>query len=222
LQAFFARQPDGLAASRFESARPRPTMPSMTKPRRIGILGGSFDPIHVGHLSIAQQVGDKLRLDEVVLVPAGEPPHKEAASLAPPEDRLAMARLAIRGLARLSVSDTELRRPGPSYTLDTVRDLKARLGPDNEYFFIVGADNDLLGEISFVAAARPGHRPDFETVRQRLGDEAVLQLKRVAVDIEPCDVSSTEIRRRVATGEDITPLVRAPVAEYIARNGLYR
>jgi nicotinate-nucleotide adenylyltransferase len=205
----------------------------MRKRRRIGILGGSFDPIHVGHLSVAQQAAEKLKLDEVVLVPAGSPPHKRPARLASAEDRLAMARLAVRGLARLSVSDIEVRRPGPSYTLDTVREIKARLGSEHQYFFIIGADTvrelptwhraaELLAEVSLAIAVRPGYEPDFGPVERSIGPEAAARLRDGLLDIEPCDVSSTEIRRRLASGGDIGALLRTDVAEHIRRRGLYR
>jgi nicotinate-nucleotide adenylyltransferase len=201
--------------------------------RRIGILGGSFDPIHAGHLSVAQQVAHRLGLDEVILIPAGEPPHKPAGKLAPAEDRLAMARLAVRGLARLTVSDIEIRRTGPNYSIDTLRALKARLGSGHRYFFIIGADTvgdlpdwhraaEFVAEADFAVVARPGFAADFDRVGQRLGSEAAEKLRRAVVEIEPCDVSSTQVRERSAAGEDITGQARAAVAEYIRRKGLYR
>jgi len=205
----------------------------MTRVRRIGILGGSFDPIHSGHLSIAQQVADRLKLDEVMLVPAGDPPHKRRKKLAPAADRLAMVKLAVHGLARLTVSDVELRRAGPSYSLDTVRELKAELGAGHEYFFIVGADTvgelpdwhraaEFVAETGFAVAVRPRFEPDFARVEKLLGPAAAEKLRAGLVEIEPCDISSTLVRERIAAGEDVTGLVRRDVAEYIARKGLYR
>jgi len=205
----------------------------MTRRRRIGILGGSFDPIHAGHLSVAQQVANQLKLDEVVLVPAGDPPHKRRKKLAPAADRLAMVKLAIHGLARLAVSDIEIRRPGPSYSLDTVRALKAELGPEHEYFFIVGADTvgelpdwhraaEFLAETGFAVAVRPRFEPDFGRVERELGAAAAAKLRAGLVEIEPCDISSTLVRERIAAGENVAGLVRRDVAEYIARKRLYR
>ena len=201
--------------------------------RRIGILGGSFDPIHAGHLSVAQQVARRLHLDEVILVPAGAPPHKLDRALAPAADRLAMARLAVRGLARLTVSDIEIRRSGPSYSIDTLRALKSRLGAGNRYFFIIGADTvgdlpdwhqaaELVGETDFAVVARPGCEADFGRVGRLLGPAAEAKLRAAAVEIEPCDVSSTLVRERTAVGEDIIGQARAAVAEYIRRKNLYR
>ncbi|HOX07075.1 MAG TPA: nicotinate-nucleotide adenylyltransferase [Planctomycetota bacterium] len=205
----------------------------MLKRRRIGVLGGSFDPIHSGHLSVAQQISDRLRLDEVILVPAGDPPHKSRERLAPAADRLAMARLAAHGLARLSVSDVEMRRPGPSYSLDTMRELKAELGPEHDYFFIIGADTvgelpswhraaEFTAETGFAVAVRPRFEPDFGRVERELGPAAAAKLRAGLVEIEPCDISSTLVRARIAAGEDVTGLVRRDVAEYIVRKGLYR
>jgi len=201
--------------------------------KKLGILGGSFDPLHLGHLSVAQQVADGLGLDQVILVPAGSPPHKLDRELAPAADRLAMVRLAVRGLARLSVSDVEICRPGPSYTIDTLRQMRAALGEGNDYSLIIGADTvgdlpawhqaaRLLEEADFAVVGRPGYEPDFAAVKKALGAPAAARLRAAVVQIEPCEVSSTEIRRRVAAGEDLKGLVRADVAEYIKSRGLYR
>jgi nicotinate-nucleotide adenylyltransferase len=204
----------------------------MRRKRRIGIFGGSFNPIHVGHLSVAQQVGQRLDLDEVVLVPAGSPPHKTRAELAPAADRLEMSRLAARGLARLSVSDVEARREGPSYTIDTVTQLRGEMGPEHDYWFIIGADTvgelptwhraaELLALIAFAVAVRPGCEPEFDLVEQELGPAAAARLRRNLFEIEPCDVSSTDVRDRLASGQDIRGLVRADVAAYIEQHRLY-
>ncbi len=205
----------------------------MARKLRIGILGGSFDPIHVGHVSIARQVADRLDLDELILVPAGRPPHKTPGELAPAADRLAMARLAVRGLGRLSVSDVEVRREGPSYTIDTVRELRESLGPAHDCFFVIGADTvaelpswhraeELVAEMQFAIVQRPGHEADFAPVKQTLGPEAAALLRRGVVEIEPCDVSSTRVRELVAAGGNISGLVHADVAAYITANELYR
>lgn len=218
---------------RFDAA-PRAARIAGVKARgRIGIFGGSFDPVHVGHLSVAQQVADELDLDQVILIPAGEAPHKLGRRMAPAADRLEMVRLAIRGLARLSASDVEVRRSGPSYTLDTVREIKRRFGPGAEYFLIIGADTagelpswhraaDLVREVRLAIAPRPGFEPDWDAIKAALGPETAPHLRTMPVPLEPCGVSSTEVRARAARGEDLLGLVRAPVAEHIARQGLYR
>jgi nicotinate-nucleotide adenylyltransferase len=199
---------------------------------RIGIFGGTFDPIHAGHLSVAQQVARRLDLDHVVLVPSGRPPHKRSRQLAPAGDRLEMTRLAARGMARLKVSDVEVRRSGTCYTIDTLAELREAFGPGHDYWFIIGADTvgelptwhraaELLEETEFAIAARPGFAPDFDAVERALGAAAARRLRLGLVEVEPCDVSSTEIRRRAAAGEDLAGLVRADVARYIKSKGLY-
>jgi len=200
--------------------------------RKIGILGGTFDPIHVGHLSIAQQVREALGLDEVVLVPAGAPPHKRADALAPAADRLAITRLAASGLARLAVSDVEAARAETSYTIDTLARLRETMGAQNEYVLVIGADTvgelptwhraaELVASVRFAVAERPGAEPDFDAVKRALGDAAAKKLRAAVVRVEPADISSTDVRRRVAAGLPVDRLVRASVAEYIARKGLY-
>jgi nicotinate-nucleotide adenylyltransferase len=196
-------------------------------------MGGTFNPIHVGHLSVAQQVAEKLDLDEVILVPSGSPPHKSSGDLAPAADRLEMTNLATCGLARLSVSDAEIRREGVSYTIDTVNQLRQELGGEHFYCFIIGADTvaelptwhraaELLKTVNFAVATRPGCESDFEPVERELGKSAANRLRRALLDIEPSDASSTEIRRRAADDEDLGGMVRANVAAYIKRKGLYR
>lgn len=200
--------------------------------RKIGVLGGSFDPPHNGHLSISQQVLRRLNLEEVILIPAGRAPHKQ--NVAPENDRLQMCRLAVRGLRGLEVSDVEIRRGGLSYTIDTIRQLRGELGEDVASYFIIGGDTlpelptwrgirDLVEDTEWAIVQRPGYpRPDVESVRGRLDDKAVAKLSRSIVRLEdPCDVSSTEIRKRLAAGDDVNRLVRAPVLDYIRQRGLY-
>ena len=207
----------------------------VARKQRIGIFGGTFDPIHAGHLSVAQQVARELDLDHVVMVPAGRPPHKSPRGLAPAGDRLEMTRLAVRGLARLRVSDVEVRRTGTCYTIDTVRELKRTCGAGTRLLLILGEDSvgelptwkdagKLVEETGFAIVHRPRCPPaDFEKLAAELGPTAAEKLKESVVKIrEPADVSSTEIRRRVRRGESISGLVRAEVEDYIKERGLYR
>jgi nicotinate-nucleotide adenylyltransferase len=199
---------------------------------RVGILGGSFDPIHRGHLRLAAALRERLGLDRVVLVPAALQPLKGGKAAAPPDDRLAMARLAADEVAReeapsppwLEVSDVELRRPGPSYTIDTLLALRAELGPEAELHFLAGADvladlerwyrvDDLLAAARFVVASRPGHAI------------AVPARFRGRVSVEPIDalpISATDVRESLARGGVPGDLVPASVAEYIRARSLYR
>ena len=184
---------------------------------RLGVMGGTFDPIHLGHLVCASEVAYALSLDSVVFVPAGRPWQKEGRALAPAEDRYEMTRLATADDERFVVSRIELDRYGFTYTVDTLRELAA---VDTELFFIAGADalaqvrtwrepETLFELATFVAVNRPGHDlPDA------LPDVKV-------VDIPALDISATDIRSRVARGAPIRYLVPGPVADYIAARGLY-
>jgi nicotinate-nucleotide adenylyltransferase len=186
---------------------------------RIGLFGGSFDPVHLGHLIVAQEAATRLPLDQVRLVPAGRQPFKRAGHAAPAADRLAMLRLAVAGDARLVADDCEIRRPGPSYTVDTLRELRAA-HPDAELCLLVGAD--AAGELPtwhdaaaipslarVVVLTRPGTRvPDHPLITQALPVPAI-------------DISATDVRARCRRGESVRYLVPDPVAHYIAERRLY-
>ena len=186
---------------------------------QIALLGGSFDPVHAGHVALAEAARDRLGADRVLLVVAAGQPLKAGGAAAPPEDRYAMVRLAVRGRARLEASDLELHRPPPSYTVDTLRELRRGLPPEAGLLLLLGADAlaDLprwkeaaavRGLATIVGCTRPGRGPPA-------GADRVLEAATP-------DVSSTEIRRRVAAGEGIEGLVPGDVAAYIAERGLYR
>ncbi len=209
---------------------------------RIALFGGSFNPVHVGHLAIVEAALDGLRLDGVILVPCAVPPHKDVSGLAPARDRVAMLRLAIRGRPGLGISDVELRRKGPSYTLHTVEAVReamrrARGGRRRRdaLYLIVGADmlKDLpnwyrakrLIRLARVAAAgRPGwsltalRRP----LARAFGAAFVRALERNRFDAPLLPVSSTAIRRRVRAGRPVRGLVPDAVAAHIRRRRLYR
>lgn len=198
-------------------------------PRTIGLLGGTFNPVHDGHLSIAREALRLFHLDAVWFIPCSNPPHKPAAGLASNEDRLAMLRLALAGEPRFAALPIEFDRPGKSYTLDTVLALQAS-HPDAEFVFIVGADTlfelhtwhrplELLAAIRIVSLARPGHVPA----------PADLHLpppwpERLLADLRtgtPLEVSSRDIRAGIAAHRPI-PLVPAAVMHYIQEHHLYR
>jgi nicotinate-nucleotide adenylyltransferase len=200
---------------------------------REGILGGSFDPIHNGHLHVAEECRTRLLLDRVLFVPACVPPHKQNLPLTDARHRLEMVRLAIAGIVGFEVSDEELRRTGPSYTVDTVSAELARLGKGAEIFFLMGADQalelhlwhnvrELARRCTLVPVTRPGFALDrLDELKTRLSAGIVRQLKSAALDIPPVDVSSTEIRRRVRAGIDISQFVPPPVEQYIRQHQLY-
>jgi nicotinate-nucleotide adenylyltransferase len=201
---------------------------------RVGVLGGSFDPVHLGHLVLALRCREGADLGRVVLMVAGRPPHKRERVLAPAEHRVAMARLAARGTPWLDVDDRETRRDGPSWTLDTLSELRAER-PEDELLWIIGADSlpDLpswrnVGEIidvaGFVVAARPGHDTDaaLAALAPKLGEERVARIAANVVPMTVVDVSSTDVRRRVREGRSIRFLVPDAVREHVLENDLYR
>lgn len=185
---------------------------------RIGLLGGSFDPPHVGHLLIASDAVDALRLDRLVLVPAANQPLKQGQH-APAAHRLAMTRLLVEGDARFDVDPVEIDRGGLSYTVDTLTDYATRY-PAAERFFLVGAD--VLD--SFTRWREPDRIRALATVAvmQRNGDPGSLPDGMVAVPTRRVDVSSTEIRARVRAGLPVHGFVTERVADYIATHRLYR
>jgi nicotinate-nucleotide adenylyltransferase len=199
--------------------------------RRIGILGGTFDPIHVGHLVVAEDCWFQLQLDEVLFVPAGAPPHKRGRPVSAAEDRVAMLELAIAGNSHFRLSRADVDRLGISYSVDTVRTIQAEVGPEARLFFIIGNDSLadlpswhepslLLDLCQIVAVNRPGY-PPFDLGRL----EPVLPRAReriTVLEVPSLDVAASDIRRRVAAGWPITYLVSGPVREYIAAQGLYR
>ena len=196
--------------------------PSASPPARLGILGGTFDPIHLGHLVAASEAMHRFGLDRVVLVPAGRPWQKSEFSDA--EDRLMMTMLAAATHPHLSVSRLEIDRKGPTYTVDTLEALRASF-PDAALFFIVGTDVameletwhrvDAIASLATVVAVnRPGSELTGGRTEPGLPQVEVLEMPAM-------DVSSTDIRRRVSTGAPIDYLVPADVAAYIRDRGLY-
>lgn len=187
---------------------------------RIGIFGGTFDPPHLGHLIVAGDAHAALGLDRLLFIPSAIPPHKHATIRTPAELRLAMVRAATRGDSRFRVDDSELRRSGPSYTVDTLRALRERL-PRGEMFLLVGADN--LRDLPTWREPDRIVRLARLAVLSRGGDEgADSPFPFVAVPVTRVDISATEIRRRVAAGRSIRYLVPDAARAIVEREGLYR
>lgn len=187
---------------------------------RTGILGGTFNPVHIGHLILAEEVREKLRLDRVVFVPTYIPPHKTSKNIAPAADRHAMIKAAIASNAHFDVSDVEIRRKGASYTIDTLREFKKRY-PRDEMYFITGSDllnyldkwrdlKNVIALVKFVVATRPGY--PLEKIPS--------YIKTVA--IRAVDVSAYEIRQCVKKGLSFRYLVPDSVFAYINKRKLYR
>lgn len=218
---------------------------------RIGLLGGTFNPIHRCHLTVAAQARERLGLDRILFIPAGDPPHKRAGALIPAEHRLEMVRLAIAGEPAFSLSDIELRRASPSYSIETVRALRGEYGERADLFFIIGLDaflelagwrqaDDLLRLIHFVVVSRPGTAfaglgtmpllPACDPAalaaldtggRERLELPVSATARLILLRLPPCDISASAIRARLRSGQSIANLLPATVESYILRHKLY-
>ena len=216
---------------------------------RIGLLGGTFDPVHNCHLSIAEQAQRALSLDRVIFIPSGVPPHKSHESLTPAHHRLRMVQHAVAGLPGFSVSDVEASAPETSYTIDTVRTLRETV--KGEFWFIIGLDafldiagwksaDTLVTLTNFLVLSRPDvpfsrlvslsllpslpgeqlHRLDDSHQRRldlSIGPQATVTLLR----IDPCGISSSEVRERIRTGAEVADWLPPPVHSYIIRHNLY-
>jgi nicotinate-nucleotide adenylyltransferase len=200
-------------------------MPRMGAPhRRIGIMGGTFDPIHHGHLVAASEVADRFSLDEVVFVPTGQPWQKGQVDVSPPEDRYLMTVIATASNPRFHVSRVDIDRQGPTYTVDTLRDLREVYGWDADLYFITGADalekilswkdaDQIFTLAHFIGVTRPG----FELSDAHLPADTVS-----LVQVPAMAISSTDCRARVAEGKPVWYLVPDGVVQYIAKRHLYR
>lgn len=187
---------------------------------KIGILGGTFNPVHVGHLILAEEAREKLALDKIIFIPASLPPHKDNLDIAPAADRLRMLKLAIKGNKFFAVSDIEIERKGRSYTIDTLRELKDRFIYD-ELYFIIGSDllkylnewkdlNQINKMVKFIAATRPGYPlEEIPSYIQKLAIRAV-------------DVSGFEVRRCIKESKSFRYLVPDRIFSYINRKKLYK
>ncbi len=195
----------------------------------IGIMGGTFDPIHFGHLLAAEEARRCYGLTRVIFIPNGQPPHKKQYEVTPAEQRYEMVVLATASNPAFETSRLELDRPGPSYAVETVQALRKTLGQEIGLYFITGADaireiltwrepKRLLELCSFVAAMRPGYDP--RSVEEALDPEWQARIHWLA--IPGVDISSTELRRRAGAGESLRYLTTQAVARYIEAKGLYR
>jgi nicotinate-nucleotide adenylyltransferase len=192
--------------------------------RRIGVMGGTFDPVHHGHLVAASEVAARFSLDQVVFVPTGQPWQKTEREVTAAEDRYLMTVIATASNPSFSVSRVDIDRAGPTYTIDTLNDLRDEYGAGSELYFITGADalaqilgwhrsQELLTLAHFVGVTRPGHHlvdPGFPAGRVTL------------VEVPALTISSTDCRARVAAGEPVWYLVPDGVVQYISKRRLYR
>jgi nicotinate-nucleotide adenylyltransferase len=202
--------------------------------RRVGLLGGTFDPIHYGHLVIAEEVRTVLHLAEMVFVPAGHPPHKPGRIVTEAQHRLAMLELAIASNPHFTISLVDLERPGPSYTVETLQVLRQQWGAQTAIYFVIGGDSleDLLAWYdpagilqqltALVAVQRPGYEEAVgyrDTLEARLPG---ISQRLIMVQAPQLDISATDLRRRVAEGRPIKYQTPEAVERYIIEYGLYR
>src|SRR5262245_454340 len=216
----------------------------------LGLFGGTFNPIHNGHLSIARQTQGALGLDRILFIPTGDPPHKSDTNLAPVKDRYEMVRLAVTSEPGFAVSDVEIRRPGKSYSVDTVRTLQKEYGPHARLSFLIGLDAfldvpswrdpvTLLRLCSFIVISRPGTL--FQSLsqltllpplpREALTDLDASRITKLEIPVgdqrltclrlPPCNISASDIRARVAHRDSLVNLLPPPVESYILHHHLY-
>jgi nicotinate-nucleotide adenylyltransferase len=231
---------------------PRPSAPSTQHlgDTRLGLLGGSFNPVHNGHLAIARQTRDLLSFDQILFIPAGDPPHKSIGALAPAKDRYEMVRLAIASDSTFAVSDVEINRPGKSYTLDTLRTLQHQYGTSTRLFFLIGLDAfldfptwrepaTLLTLCSFVVISRPGISfqslatmtllpaiPEESLAALDAGRRSKLEVplphhQLICVHVPPTPISASDIRNRVRQAQPVANLLPPSVESYIIHHHLY-
>jgi len=204
--------------------------------RRLGLYGGSFDPVHAGHLHVARAAHAARALERVLFVPAARPPHKPGRELAPAEHRLAMLEIALAHEPAFALDARELSRPGPSYTIDTLRAIEAEQGGPQavELYLILGSDNlaglagwralaELLRRAQPVVVPRAGDPPGLPArLRRALGPELCERLERGFLSCAPVEVAACELRAALACGEDPGPALPPGVLEYVRAHGLYR
>lgn len=198
--------------------------------RRVGILGGTFDPIHIGHLILAEEAWFQLQLDRVYLAPAGDPPHKVGRQLAPVRNRLHMAELATADIDYIIVSSIDADRPGPHYTSDMVRLLQAEAGPNTELYFLMGMDSLrdlptwheaawLVEHARLVALSRHDVKLNWDALEAALPG---IRSRVIILDMPELEIASHVIQQRVRNGQPIRHMVPRSVEAYIHKHNLYR
>jgi nicotinate-nucleotide adenylyltransferase len=204
-------------------------MPGM---RHVGLMGGTFDPIHYGHLVVAEEVRAALDLAEMVFIPSGQPPHKQEETVTPPQHRLAMLELAIASNPHFSIARVELDRPGPSYTVETLRLLREQWGRKTALYFVIGWDSleelvtwhepaGILEQLAYLVAV---HRPGHQEMPGKCIEEQLPEIKQrlLTMPAPQLDISATDLRLRVAENRPIKYQTPEAVERYIAQHGLYR
>ncbi|MHC4158045.1 MAG: nicotinate (nicotinamide) nucleotide adenylyltransferase [Planctomycetota bacterium] len=202
--------------------------------RKIVLFGGTFDPIHLGHTVVAEAAAEHIGADKIIFIPAKRSPLKDSLPRAGYDDRLAMMTLAIAGNEKFQMNDYELKKTGPSYTLETVRCFQTQLGSDTSIYWLVGADSidelphwykviELIDECDLCVMFRASYDPpDFTKFEPIWGAARVEKLQRNIIPTPLIDISSTEIRNRLAAGLDVSDMLAPSVADYIHKRGIYQ
>ena len=202
--------------------------------RRIALFGGTFDPVHLGHTTVAADAAKHIGSEEIIFVPAKRSPLKGFFPRAGDSDRFKMISLAIAHNKNFQVSDYELKRPEPSYTLETVRKFQGEYGGDTSIYWLIGADSidelqlwcgitDLIDECNLSTMLRAGCKPpNFAKFEDIWGSDRVEKLQRNVIQTSLVDISSTEIRSRLAAGRDVTDMLHPAVTDYIRKHNLYK
>jgi nicotinate-nucleotide adenylyltransferase len=205
----------------------------MTK-RKIALFGGTFDPVHIGHTTVAKDAAKQIGAEKIIFIPAKRSPLKGFLPKANDKHRLEMISLAIAEEKDFEVSDLELKKPAPSYTLETVRQYQNEYGIDTSIYWLIGADSvddlaywhkiiELIDTCILTTMYRAGCRePDFSKFEHQWGLKRIDKLRQNIIQTPLVDISSTEIRDRLAAGRDVTDMLAPSVAEYIDRHGLYK
>jgi nicotinate-nucleotide adenylyltransferase len=202
--------------------------------RKTILFGGTFDPIHIGHTTVAAEAGEYIGAEEIIIIPSKCSPLKETLPIASDDDRLKMIALSIADEKKFKLSDYELKKPGPSYTLETIRWFQKEFGGDTSIYWLIGADSidemphwygivELIDECSLSVMYRAGcEQPDFAKFISLWGSGRVEKLQRNIIKTSLIDISSTQIRNRLAAGCDAADMLHPSVADYIRKHDLYR
>lgn len=202
--------------------------------RKIILFGGTFDPIHIGHAEVSDFALKHIDGEKVIFIPAKQSPLKKFSPKASDEDRLNMTALAVNDNPKFEVSDYEINKTGFSYTLETVRRFKTKFGKDTTLYWLIGADavkelrhwykiEELIDACELCVMYRAGcHKPDFSNLESAWGKQRIQKMERNVIETPLINLSSTEIRKRIADGEDVSEMLHPKVLEYIDKHRLYR